>query len=206
MGLKRWLIGVSLSVVCWACKNERPPPPPPSVPAETPKAAPPEPPKGAEVPVEDPDESPVAWTIHSADGKSTLRQKPAGPGKCYLACTGGDDKEVWSSTAACMGDKSDRKFLANDCVRTVVIIPAPDRAKAWRQVHVMRVYKKEKLDYPVVGIAALPDEKLIKGSRSWLKGCYGVAGDPPRYSDDGASVEYERIDGKKGSVPLVAEK
>ena len=87
-----------------------------------------------------------------------------------------------------------------------MIIPAPPRTQTWRQAQVMRVYKKEKLDYPVVGIAAMPNEKLTKTSPSWLKGCYGVAGDPPRYSADGSAVEYESIDGKKQRVPLVAEK
>lgn len=208
MGLKRWLIALSLGVLC-GCKKERPPPPPVSVPAETPK--PPDPAvaqaqrpaaKPAEVPVDDPEESPVAWTIHSGDGKSKLKQKPGAPGKCYLECTAGDGSQAWAATADCFGEKSDRKFLANDCVRTVVMIPAPLRSKSWRQVHVMRVYRKEKLDYPVVGVAALPDEKLIKGSRSWLKGCYGVPGDPPQYSADGSAVDYESIDGKKRSVPL----
>ena len=101
---------------------------------------------------------------------------------------GGENELMTRHTAECLAEKSDRKFLANDCIRTVVMIPAPDRAKAWRQVQVMRVYKKEKLDYPVVGIAALPDEKLIKGSKSWLKGCYGVPGDPPHYNADGSAV------------------
>ncbi|MBL8949710.1 MAG: hypothetical protein JNK82_02965 [Myxococcaceae bacterium] len=206
MGLKRWLIGVSLFALCGAgCKEGRPPPPPPSVPADTPKPPEPVAPPRAEVPVEDPDESPLAWTIYSADGKSTLKQKPAGPGKCYAVCTGPDGNEVWSATAECLGQKSDRKFFANDCVRTVVMMPAPDRAKQWRQAEVMRVYKREKLDYRVMGVAAMPDEKLIKGSKSWLKGCYGVPGEPPRYSADGAAVEYERIDGKSGRVPLVRE-
>lgn len=200
MGLKRSFIVLAF-VSFFACEKERPPPPPPppsSVPAETPKPA--------EAPPAEDDEGPFAWVIHSADGKSTLRQKPAGPGRCALECTDADDKRVWASTTDCFGEKSDRKFLANDCVRTVVMIPAPLRTQAWRVAQVMRVYKKEKLDYPVVGIAALPDEKLSKTSPSWLKGCYGVAGDPPAYSADGSAVEYESIDGKKQRVPLVAEK
>ena len=71
-----------------------------------------------------------------------------------------------------------------------------------RKVKVMRVYKKDKLDYPVMGIAALPDEKLMKSSQTWLKGCYGLAGEPPRYSQDNQAVEYDTIDGKSHSVPL----
>jgi len=203
MGLKRWLIGVSLFALCAGCKKERPPPPPPSVPAETPNPPPVPVAQEADAPVED-DESPYAWAIHSGDGKSTLKQRPGAPGKCYLDCVGPDGAKVWSASSECLAEKSDRKFLSNDCIRTVVMIPSPDRGKSWRQVQVMRVYKKEKLDYPVVGIAALPDEKLFKGSKSWLKGCYGVPGDPPHYNDDGSAVEYERIDGKKGSVPLTA--
>lgn len=214
MPLKRCLLGravaVALASLC-ACKKERPPPPPPSVPVETPK--PPDPATvapdagaaRAEVAVDDPDESPLAWSIYSGDGKSKLKQKPGAPGKCWLECTGADGASVWSATGACFGEKSDRKFLANDCVRTVVMIPAPLRSKSWRQAEVMRVYKKDKLDYPVVGIAAMKDEKLMKGSRSWLKGCYGLPGDPPQYSSDGSAVEYESIDGKKSSVPLVAK-
>src|SRR5687768_11279383 len=110
MRLKRWLIALSVGVLC-TCKNERPPPPPPSVPAETPKpsdpsAAPaPGKAKPADVPVEDPDESPFAWTIHSGDGRSKLKQKPGAPGKCYLECTGADGSKVWDSTADCFGEK-----------------------------------------------------------------------------------------------------
>ena len=204
MALKRWLIALCVGLLS-GCKKERPPPPPPSVPAETPKPADPAAAQAAELPVEDPDESPLAWSIYSGDGKSKLKQKPAAPGKCYLECSGPDGAQVWADTADCFGEKSDRKFLADDCVRTVVMIPAPPRGAKWRQVQVMRVYKKARLDYPVVGVAALPDEKLIKGSRSWLKGCYGVPGDPPAYSADGSSVEYESIDGKHHSVPLVAK-
>lgn len=148
------------------------------------------------------DEGPFSWVIHSGDGSATLRQKPAAPGKCYLSCNLGDASEAWHATGECIGEKSERKFLANDCQRTVVMIPAPPRGKNWRQVVVMRVYKKDKLDYPVMGVAALPDEKLMKSSTSWLKGCYGNPGEPPRYSADGKSVDYDTIDGKTHSVPL----
>lgn len=158
----------------------------------------------AEAPEQNSDDSPFAWGVFSADGKSSLKQRPTALGKCLLECLGPDGKTVWKATAKCFAEKADRKFLANDCVRTVVMIPAPLRTQSWRQAEVMRVYKKEKLDYPVFGIAAMNDEKLMKGSRSWLKGCYGVPGDPPRYSQDGSTVEYETIDGKKGSVPLIA--
>ncbi len=209
MTLKRSFTALALVFVC-ACKKDRPPPPPPpppSVPAETPKADPAAAAPAAAVDAADDSAEPLAWAIHSGDGRSTLRQKPAAPGKCFLECTAGDGSVAWSSTGAdCFGEKSDRKFLSNDCLRTVVIIPSPSRAQAWRKTQVMRVYKKERLDYPVMGIAVLKDEKLIKASPSWLKGCYGLAGDPPQYSADGSAVEYETIDGKKASVPLVAER
>ena len=78
--------------------------------------------------------------------------------------------------------------------------------QAWRAAQVMRVYKKDKLDYPVVGVAAMKEEKLMKGSASWLKGCYGIPGEAPHYTADGSAVEYEMINGKKGSVPLSGEK
>ena len=55
-----------------------------------------------------------------------------------------------------------------------------------------------------MGMAALTDEKLIKGSRSWLKGGYGVPGEPPHYSQDGLQVDYESIDNQTHSVPLKA--
>jgi hypothetical protein len=84
------------------------------------------------------------------------------------------------------------------------MMPAPPRGAPWRTTQVMRVYKKDKLDYPVMGIAVMRDgEKRMKGSRSWLKGCYEVPGEPPRYSKDNASVEYDTIDGKSGKVPLI---
>jgi hypothetical protein len=153
----------------------------------------------------EPGEGPNAWVIHSGDGKATLRQKETAPGKCYLTCTTGDGKEAWKSSGACMAEKAERKFMGKDCQRTIVFIPSPPRGKNWRQAVVMRVYKKEKLDYPVMGIAALPDERLMKGSTSWLKGCYGVDGEPPRYSSDGDAVEYDSIDGKSHSVPLAGK-
>jgi hypothetical protein len=148
------------------------------------------------------DEGPYGWVIHSGDGSATLRQKPTAPGKCYVSCTLGDGKEAWHASGECMAEKSERKFLADDCQRTVVMIPAPPRGKSWRQAVVIRVYKKDKLDYQVMGVAAMPNEKLMKASTSWLKGCYGNPGEAPRYAADGKSVEYDTIDGKSSSVPL----
>lgn len=204
MGLKRSIAGAAVLALFACTKDKPPPPPPPSVPVETPK--PPDPGAVAAKPEVTPedtdDESPVAWVIHSGDGNATLRQKPGAPGKCFLECMVGAEKAWSAASVACFGVKSDRKFLANDCVRTVVMMPAPPRGEPWRKAQVMRVYKKEKLDYPVVGVAALKDERLIKSSPSWLKGCYGLPGDPPRYSADGLAVEYDTIDGKSGSVPL----
>ncbi len=143
------------------------------------------------------------WVSHSGDGSATLRQKPGAPGNCFLECTLGSGETAWKAMAPCMAEKSDRRFVANDCSRTVVMIPAPPRSQKWRQAQVMRVYKKDKLDYPVVGIAALPDERLMKGSASWLRGCYGVLGDAPHYSSDGNAVEYDSIDNQHRSVPLI---
>lgn len=199
MALKRCLAALALSAAV-GCKQERPPPPPPGVPVETPRPALPEVAAPSEAAAND--ESPWAWVIHSGDGNATLRQAPSTPGKCLLECTVGATS-AWSARAAdCFGEKADRKFVANDCQRTVVMFPAPPRAQAWRTGQVMRVYKKDKLDYPVVGVAVLKDERLIKSSRSWLKGCYGIDGEPPHYSGDGLAVEYSTIDGKAGRVPL----
>jgi hypothetical protein len=149
------------------------------------------------------EDSKWAWVIHSGDGKATLRQKPSTPDRCYLECTSGDGSVAWKANAACLAEKADWKFMAPDCTRTVVLIPAPPRGKPWRASQVMRVYKKEKLDYQVMGIAVLKDEKLMKASPTWVKGCYGVPGDPPRYSADGLAIEYESIDGKRQTVPLI---
>jgi hypothetical protein len=203
MGLKRFLLAAMLTAV--SCNNATPPPQPspeaevkpdpPPAPAPSPKAAP----KADEPEV---DEGPNNWVIHSGDGASTLRQTAAGsPGKCALSCAQ-SGTELWKSLGPCLAEKSERKFLAKDCERTVVMIPAPPRGKSWRETVVMRVYKRDKLDYPVMGIAALADERLMKTSTSWLKGCYGLPGEAPRYSSDGEAVEYDTIDGKSHSVPL----
>jgi hypothetical protein len=148
------------------------------------------------------DDDPKAWQSYSADGKATLRQRSVG-GDCYSECTLGDGTRVFEGIGPCFSAKHERHFVSLDCERVVIIIPAPDRGKAWSTTEVMRVYARNQLDYSVPGSAVIA-EKFTKTSTSWLKGCFGVPGDEPRYSADGLSVEYETVEGKKGSVPLVA--
>jgi hypothetical protein len=204
MGLKRFVLAVGLAVA--GCEKTPPPQPPPQAqppPDSPPPAATPPGPKADEAEAE---EGPHNWVIHSGDGASTLRQKATAGDKCLLSCTkadGAEAREVWKSLGPCMAEKNERKFLAGNCERTVVMIPAPPRGKSWRETVVMRVYRRDKLDYPVMGVAVLADERLMKTSTSWLKGCYGVPGEAPRYSSDGAAVEYDSIDGQSRSVPLL---
>ena len=179
-------------------KAPAPPPAPPAPPVAA--AAPaPEVPGDADAGTND---DPRAWVTSSADGRSTLRQKSVG-GECYAECRLGDGTQLWEGVGACMAARHERRFLANDCERVVVIIPAPDRGKSWASTEVMRVYARNKLEYAVQGLSVIP-EKFMVTSTSWLKGCYGVPGEAPRYAADGLSVEYETIQGKAGSVPLVA--
>jgi len=85
----------------------------------------------------------------------------------------------------------------------VVLIPAPDRGKAWSSTVVIRVYARNQLEYAVSG-STVVSEKRMRTSTSWLAGCYGVPGAEPAYASDGASVSYETIEGQPGSIPLVA--
>lgn len=187
-----------------SCSNKSTPQPvavaPTPAPAPAPTAAtkPPDPEPDAGVREDDP----KAWQSYSADGKATLRQKSVG-GDCYSECTLGDGTRVFEGVAPCFSAKHERHFVSLDCERVVVIVPAPDRGKDWSATEVMRVYARNQLEYSVPGSAVIP-EKFIKTSTSWVKGCFGVPGNEPRYSADGLSVEYETVEGKKGSVPLVA--
>jgi hypothetical protein len=140
-----------------------------------------------------------SWTSYSADGKTTLRQTVSDGG-----CTKADGSVAWTADR-CLAHRGERRFIAADCERAVVLIPAPLKGKRWDETQVMRVYARGKLEYAVPAVAVIA-EAAMKTSPSWLKGCFGVPGAEPHYSADGLSVEYEVIDGKPGSVPLVAEK
>ena len=205
MTLKGFLLSAAF---CVACQKEAPPAPvapPTPEPAKPVVVAPKEPAPTAPAPAkeEEDDKSPQAWWTHSGDGTATLRQKPSAPGKCLVECKLGDGTTAWAAPATeCFGEKADWRFVAKDCQRTVVMISAPSRAKSWRATEVMRVYKQGKLDYKVMGIVALPNEKLYKANRTWLRGCYGNPGEPPHYAKDAKSVEYETIDNKSSNVPL----
>jgi hypothetical protein len=144
-----------------------------------------------------------SWTSYSADGKATLRQAFSGGG-CTVTCTTGDGAVAWTSER-CLAHRGERRFVSADCERAVVLIPAPLKGGRWDQTEVMRVYTHGKLEYAVTGVAVIP-EAAVKTSPSWLKGCFGVSGAEPHYAADGRSVDYEMVDGKPGSVPLVAEK
>ena len=147
----------------------------------------------------------MSWEIRSADESSTLKESfLKSSSKCSLECRVGATI-AWSATTDCLGEKADRKFVSKDCRRTVVMIPAPPRGQMWRRVQVMRIYNRGELDYAVVGAAAMPDEVRLRAYRSWLKGCYEVPGEPPRYSADGNAVEYETIDDKKSQISLIAD-
>ncbi len=144
-----------------------------------------------------------SWTSYSADGKTTLRQTVS-DGGCTVTCTKADGSVAWTGQR-CLAHRGERRFVAADCERTVVLIPAPLKGKRWDETQVMRVYAREKLEYSVTAVAVIA-EAAMKTSPSWLKGCFGVAGAEPHYAADGLSVEYETINGKPGTVPLIAEK
>jgi type IV pilus assembly protein PilA len=138
-----------------------------------------------------------SWVSYSSDGKTTLRQRAT---ECQVE----GSEPAWSTNGPCLSTKGERRYVAADCQRTVVLVPAPDRGKDWAQTTVMRVYAGGKLEYAVSGVAVL-QEKYMKRSPSWLKGCFGVPGDEPRYSEDGRAVEYVMVDGKPGRVSLYTE-
>lgn len=142
------------------------------------------------------------WSTWSADGKTELRQSRH-DGRCHVECVKPDGARAWEEVGTCLAAPGERRFVSNDCERTVVLIPAPLRGKAWSATEVMRVYVRDRLEYAVQG-AAVFDEKLMKSNTSWIKGCYGAPGDEPHYSADGLSVEYDSLDGKHRTVSLVA--
>jgi hypothetical protein len=148
------------------------------------------------------EEDPRAWVSHSADGKATLRQKSVG-GLCYAECRLGEGALAWEGVAPCLAEKYERHFFSNDCERVVVLTPAPDRGKAWSSTVVMRVYARNQLEYSVSGSTVVSEQRM-RTSTSWLAGCYGAPGAEPRYAPDGASVVYETVEGRAGSIPLAA--
>jgi type II secretory pathway pseudopilin PulG len=144
-----------------------------------------------------------SWVSYSNDGKTTLRQR-ASVGQCTVECQVEGSEPAWTTNGACLSVKGERRYVAPDCQRTVVLVPAPDRGKSWAQTTVMRVYAGGKLEYAVSGVTVLP-EKYMQRSPSWLQGCFGVPGDEPHYSEDGRAVEYTTVDGKPGRVSLFGE-
>jgi type IV pilus assembly protein PilA len=164
-------------------------------------AARPQAPADAGPPSEDRD--PHAWRTYSFDGKTGLEEAPAGD-RCLLTCTLADGSRAWESVRPCQATRGERRFLAPDCERLVVLVPAPDRGKAWAATEVMRVYQRGELAYAVMG-AAVMNEKAMRTSPTWLQGCFGAPGEEPRYAADGRAVEYTTLEGKPGRVSLVAE-
>jgi Tfp pilus assembly protein PilE len=144
-----------------------------------------------------------AWVSYSGDGKATLRQVSRA-GQCTVECTVDGGRVAWTSQGSCLAARGERRFVAADCERTVVLVPAPDRGRDWAQTQVMRVYRQGKLEYAVSGSTVL-DQKYMRTSPSWVKGCFGVPGAEPAYSADGLAVEYTTVDGRQGSVSLVRE-
>jgi hypothetical protein len=141
-----------------------------------------------------------AWVSYSPDGKAMLRQKSVG-GQCYSECRLGDGALAWEGVAPCLAEKHERHFVANDCERVVVLIPAPNRGKPWSATEVMRVYARNRLEYAVPASTVVSEQRM-RSATSWLKGCYGVPGAEPGYAPDGTAVVYETIEGHDGSVPL----
>jgi Tfp pilus assembly protein PilE len=144
-----------------------------------------------------------SWVSYSGDGLTTLRQRSA-QGQCSLECSKDGGQVLWTSSGKCIAGPGERRFVAPDCERTVVLVPAPNRGGDWAQTNVMRVYARGALAYAVSGAAVLPEKYMLR-SPSWVKGCFGVPGDEPHYSADGLAVEYTMIDGKDGRVSLVAD-
>jgi hypothetical protein len=153
-------------------------------------------------PVEDDDDR--SWQTYAFDGRTGLRETAAGE-RCLLTCTGEDGARLWEAMAPCQARKGERRFLAPDGERLVVLVAAPVRGKAWRATEVMRVYQRGELAYRVMGAAVLP-ERAMRSSISWLQGCFGAPGEPPRYAGDGLAVEYTTIAGVEGRVPLEADR
>jgi hypothetical protein len=149
------------------------------------------------------DDDPRAWQTYSFDGRTGLKQTSVGE-RCLLTCTLPDGARAWEAVGPCQSTRGERRFLAPDCGRLVVLVPAPIRGKAWTATEVMRVYQRDQLAYAVMGVAVLP-EKVMRASITWLQGCFGAPGPEPRYSSDGQWVEYTTVEGATGRVSLKAE-
>ncbi len=185
------LLVFGLLAACSCGKKHRSPPAPKG---EASKAEAPSATQGEDVRV---------WVSSSGDGRTALRQDPAGD-TCHAECTTGEGTKVWEGVAPCLGVKSERRFVAPDCERVVVINPAPSRDGDWSATEVMRVYTRNRLDHSVSG-SSLMAEKDVGPSRSWLKGSADAPGQEPRYSANGRAVEFETADGRSHSVALVVE-
>ncbi|GMU59529.1 MAG: hypothetical protein AMXMBFR34_12920 [Myxococcaceae bacterium] len=190
-GVRHVLLVVLAGAAGGGCRV--PAPPAPVVDAGAPEEA------AADTAAPAPDDK-YEWQTPTADRTALLRSKSMG-GRCYLACTQGEAR-LWEGTGPCLVEKSDRRFVGPGCERTVAFIAAPQRGRPWSQTELMRVLRREALDYVVPGVALLPEEAL-KTSISWLQGCYAQPGQPPRYSASGTAVEYDMVNGESGTVELI---
>lgn len=145
----------------------------------------------------------LRWTAHSPSNETTLIQRSLADGTCELTCVVASEGERWRLTGPCLSEAADYHFVANDCERWVALIAAPPRTQSWSTAVVGKVFTRGELDYAIQGIGVLPNESLIRASPTWLRGALGTSGTPPRFSADGASVEFDSIDGVSHAIPLV---
>lgn len=149
----------------------------------------------------------LGWTAVSQDGTAALTQTHVGDGKCVRSCTDAPEgREVWRAEG-CIGKRLDLRFVGNDCEKVAVLHQLPEvrSGESWRKVRVAHVYARDRLAYPVEAAGAVQDLKKLRSAGStfyWLQGALGQPGPGPRYSADGAAVEFVTLDGRAQAIPL----
>jgi hypothetical protein len=187
-------------VLLAACKKEAPPPAPSDVPAAAP-AANAEPPPAPDL-EGDPE---LKWFAVSSNSKAVVTHVGQSTGRCKVNCMVGET-EHWTS-ANCLGRKLDLRFVSNDCEKLVVMHQLPEVDKNWAATALIHIYRKGAPEYVVAVGGIWKTPKALKATGSsfyWMAGALEQPGEPPRYSADGNTVEFDTLDGRRQTVSLLA--
>jgi hypothetical protein len=141
---------------------------------------------------------PAVWETFSADSQAVLSQHHTGEA-CVLACRR-NDAVVWERVGECQGGVADRHFVSNSCERSVTFHSKPPG----KDRRFITVFDRTALAWTVLDVALTKvPSALARGNV--VAGLAGNDGAPPRYSADGAAVDFEVVDGTTQHVPLIAE-
>jgi hypothetical protein len=146
----------------------------------------------------------MTWETPSRDSKIYLRQKRQPDGFCHLECVRVPDQKLWTGTG-CIGKWLDLRFISDDCERIIVLHPYPKAATHDRATPVVHVFQRETQVEELLAGGIVQNWSKVRTSGSqiyWLAGALDMPGSAPHYSDDGAAVELDTLDGTHHRIPF----